>query len=163
MVRPRTLLAGTVAILGSLYGCGSGPFSAGDERALAEAQARWAAAGLVDYRVEVRTICFCVSALPVFTALDVRDGVVITAVPLESGHDDNIPLTAWPTVAEAFDVIERAAQNDAVYTEVEVEYDAEMGYPRSVDLTCRPDILDCGLTYELRNLEPLPTEGVARP
>ena len=51
--------------------------------------------------------------------------------------------------------IERAADNGDVYSAVETEYDPDLGYPKRVNLQCHPNILDCGLSYELRNLEPL--------
>jgi hypothetical protein len=120
-------------MLCAVIACGSGPLGTGDKLALAEAEERWSAAGISDYRVEVRVSCFCIHAFPGFTALEVRDGQVVAARAVDPDPDvEDIPLDVWPTVPAAFETIERAA-----------------------DLECHPNILDCGLSYELRNLEPL--------
>jgi hypothetical protein len=122
-----------LVMLCAVIACGSGPLGTGDKLALAEAEERWSAAGISDYRVEVRVSCFCIHAFPGFTALEVRDGQVVAARAVDPDPDvEDIPLDVWPTVPAAFETIERAA-----------------------DLECHPNILDCGLSYELRNLEPL--------
>lgn len=143
-------------MLCAVTACGSGPLGTGDKLALAEAEERWSAAGISDYRVEVRVGCFCIHALPGFTELEVRDGQVVAAQAVDPDPDvEGIPLDLWPTVPAAFETIERAADNGDVYSSVETEYDPDLGYPRRVNLQCHPNILDCGLSYELRNLEPL--------
>jgi uncharacterized protein DUF6174 len=141
--------------LGVLIGCTENPFGVTEQRALAEARGRWEAASLVDYRVDVRLSCFCIAALPVFTQIEVRDGQVVSAQAVDSVPSPyDIPLDAWPTVPAAFDLIESAANQD-VYSDIVVQYDPGLGYPRGVDLDCHPDMLDCGARYEFRNLEPV--------
>jgi hypothetical protein len=104
---------------------------------------------------EVRLSCFCQAALPVFSRLDVRAGQVVAAEPLSPmpGAED-IPLDAWPTVPDVFDIIE-SASHQSDYTEIGAQYDPTLGYPNRLELRCKADVLDCGATYELRNVTPL--------
>jgi hypothetical protein len=85
----------------------SDAFDSGEERELEQALARWEAAGLQDYQVEVRLGCFCPAALPGFSRLTVQASQVVAAEPLTPtpGAPD-IPLSAWPTVPEVFELIE---------------------------------------------------------
>ncbi len=140
-----------VAGLSALVGC-SDAFDSGEERELAQAQARWTQAGLLDYQMEVRLGCFCQAALPGFSRLTVQAGQVVAADPLTPtpGAED-IPLAAWPTVAGVFDLIE-SASHQSDYTEIEVQYDPALGYPTRLELRCKADVLDCGARYELQNL-----------
>jgi hypothetical protein len=143
------LLAG----LSVLMGC-SDAFDSAEERELA-AQARWDDAGLLDYQVEVRLSCFCQAALPIFTRLHVRAGQVVATEPVAaSPGSEEIPLEAWPTVPEVFELIE-SASHQSIYTEIEAQYDPTLGYPTSVELRCKAEVLDCGATYDLQNLAPL--------
>lgn len=136
----------------ALAGCGDA-FSGGEEQALAEARARWDAANLFAYRVEVRVSCFCPEALPVFTRIEVRGDSVVSAEQVDSvTFPTDIPLEAWPTVLDGFELIEGAAHQD--YDEIEAQYDPIVGYPLRIELVCRPDELDCGAHYEFRNLQP---------
>jgi hypothetical protein len=147
---PWALFASTTV----LCGC-SDAFDSGEERELAQAESRWDGAGLLDYQVEARLGCFCQAALPVFTRLEVRAGQVVVAEPLApSPVSDDIPLEAWPTVPDVFDLIEGASRQ-SVYTEIEVEYDPTLGYPSRLNLRCKANVTDCGATYELQNLVPL--------
>jgi Family of unknown function (DUF6174) len=146
MSRTQDWRLGALFTLWAVSACSEGPFGARDGRDLAEATARWAGAGVGDYRVEVRTSCFCITAVAEFTELEVRDGQVVRARSLGSEpSNEEIPLDAWPTVAGAFELVENAARDDEVYSEIAVEYDPLLGYPRVVTLTCHPELVDCGL------------------
>jgi hypothetical protein len=63
-------------------------------------------------------------------------------------------------VPEVFQLIE-SASHQSDYTEVEVEYDPTLGFPRRLDLRCKVDVTDCGAGYELQNLVPLAGRIVA--
>ena len=144
---PWAVLAG----LSVLMSC-SDAFDSGEERELEQAQARWNGAGLLDYQVEVRLGCFCQAALQGFSRLTVQAGQVVAADPLTPtpGAED-IPLDAWPTVPEVFELIE-GASHQSNYTEIEAQYDRTLGYPTRLALRCKADVLDCGALYELQNL-----------
>lgn len=155
MVARRHVILGLLLGLGAMTSCGEDPFSASEQRALTEARARWEAAGLANYRVEVRLSCFCAATLPVFTRVEVLDGRVVSAQAIDSvPYPTDIPLAAWPTVVAGFELIAGAAGEDP-YSAVEAKYDPDLGYPRRIDLECRPDVTDCGALYEFRNLEPV--------
>ncbi len=46
------------------------------------------------------------------------------------------------------------ADRDDILEDVTATYDAVLGYPRTIALRCTPAVADCGITYELRNLQP---------
>jgi hypothetical protein len=143
-----------LAALGVMVSC-SDAFDSGEERELEQAQARWNGAGLQEYQVEVRLGCFCQAALPDISLLTVQAGQVVAVDPLvpTPGAED-IPLDAWPTVPDVFELIE-SASNQSDYTEVEAQYDPTLGYPTRLELRCETDVLDCGALYELQNLTPV--------
>ena len=147
---PWAVLAG----FGVMAGC-SDAFDSGEERELEQARTRWNGAGFQDYRVEVRLGCFCQAALQDFSRLTVQAGQVVAVDPLTPtpGAED-IPLDAWPTVPEVFELIESASRQSE-YTEVEAQYDPILGYPTRLQLRCEADVLDCGALYELQNLSPV--------
>jgi hypothetical protein len=149
-------LAALLTGLLALTGCGDDPFSSAEERALSQARARWEAAGVTNYLVEVRLQCFCEPSRPDFTRLEVHDGEVVSAEYLgePSGHTAT-SLEAWPTVPDAFDLIENASR-DSFVDSIEADYDPDLGYPLRVEIGCQPNVLDCGSVYEFRNLEPDP-------
>jgi len=143
--------------IGLLTSCGDDPFSSGNQRELSQAQARWEKAGVTDYHVDFRVICFCANALPGFTRLEVRAGQVVAAQQLEPLSEPmDIPLGLWPTVPAMFQTIVSAGESQT-YRTIDVDYDSELGYPRRVELECKSyrgmSIADCGATYELKNLE----------
>jgi uncharacterized protein DUF6174 len=143
------LLLGLVA----LWGCSDDSFGVIDEGSLTAARARWEAANLVDYQVEAHQSCFC-PHLQDFARLTIRDGQVVAAESLDSVPIQGIPLAAWLTVPAAFDLIASAAKQD-IYTDITAKYDPTLGYPRLIELKCQPNVADCGVVYEFRNLEPL--------
>jgi hypothetical protein len=98
---------------------------------------------LVTYTYVYQRSCEC---LPVDTApkiVEVVDGVVISvdgqpvqAVEVErSGNDDNIP-----TIEGLFDDIQRAIESNVFC--VDVQYDAELGYPLSIYINYKEIIAD---------------------
>jgi hypothetical protein len=148
----RSHLAGALLTTLGTLAC-SDAFSSSEEKQLEEAKARWESAGAVDYEADVRVSCFfCPATLPVFTRLVILGGQVVSANPLTpSPGSENIPLDAWPTVPDLFDLIE-SASHDSDYDEIDAEYDPTLGYPTKVTLRCKDDVLDCGAIYEVQNL-----------
>jgi hypothetical protein len=148
-------LVGLLLGLGVMASC-SDPFGSVEQGELIEARARWDAASLSRYRMEVRVGCFfCPASLPVFTRIEIRGDSVVSAEQLDSvPYPVDIPLDAWPTVVDAFDVIAGAAGSDH-YETIEAEYDPSLGYPRRIRLGCGSGVTDCGAVFEFRNLEPV--------
>jgi hypothetical protein len=131
--------------------CDGGPVSPG-RFGLARARAQWEAAQIADYTVESRIACFCPGHLHSWTKLAVQANHVISADPLEPLPPGAVPsLSGWKTVVELFDFIEESASN-TTYEDVDVRYHATLGYPERILVTCRRNVSDCGVSYELRSL-----------
>jgi len=89
-------------------------------------RAAWRARGILDYRVRIAMRCFCPFSPPAI--LEVRGGIPV-ALRDSMGHPAGPPLQPHAFTIEAlFDLIERAAQDDAL---VEVSYSC-LGYPASI-------------------------------
>lgn len=132
--------------------CSSSPFGLVERQELSAARARWERAAISHYRVEVKVSCFCINALPQFTLIEVHHDTVVSAEPVDPSFE--IPLEGWPTVTDAFAILERA-DDSGTYDEVDAAYEAELGYPLHLSLSCPADILDCGYSLRFRNLEPV--------
>lgn len=146
----RMLLAAAVA---ASAGCGAGPFSPSEARALAAAEARWAAQGPTHYTIEMRRICFCPPEVAEWATVEVRNGEVVAA-KLLSG--DSVPASLWsqrPPVPDVFAQL-HAPPADWV-RDVTATYDPVTGYPTAVAFDSKEDIADAGWTLEARNLVPL--------
>jgi hypothetical protein len=134
-----------------IAGCSDYPLSPRDQQLLAQAKGKWANNGSLDYTVEARILCFCPGHLAVWTRLTVRDGNVVAADPLETPPPGSEPdLTGWLTVEEEF---ERLTRPPDILEEIEVRFDAELGYPTYIRADCGPNVQDCGSVHEMRNLQ----------
>lgn len=129
-----------------------------DRNAFNEARARWQAAGISNYTIESRNLCFCPAHLNFWTRLTVRGNNVVAADPVDP-LPPNIPSQnlGWQTVAQLFEAIESAASDDSrTVTKVSVSYDPNLGFPRDVSISCGPNIADCDRSHFLRSLTRLP-------
>lgn len=139
-----------VALLVFASGCIDDPLSPGEERALREAKALWAAKGGPNYTVESKLSCFCPTHLAYWTKVTVRGGVVTSAEPMASLPQGAEPsIRGWSTIAELFARIET---HDNLVTDIDARYDAVLGYPLEVTITCKSTVSDCGSNYQTRNL-----------
>lgn len=147
-MRLGTLFALSLAVAGC-----SDSFGLGDTIALAAARHRWQEAAITEYQVDIRVSCFC---LPVgWYRVQVQDNQVVAAVQLPGLTQQPFPpLDVFSTVDEVFDQILIQTGGDNAML-VDARYDDRLGYPRKVTVTCRERIPDCGVTYELKNLNPL--------
>jgi len=138
--------------LAALYACGSSatePLSDDERTALAEARAKWNAAGLSNYVFEQRQLCFCPPGVGEWARVTVSDGRVVSAVRPEDG----LPIESGSrlTVPQLFDVIEQA-RDDEFLSDIAVEFDAQYGYPTSIGLVSKPNITDAGRSIQARAL-----------
>jgi hypothetical protein len=138
----------------ALAGC-SDSFGLGDTIALAAARHRWQEAGITEYQVDIRVTCFCLPSG--WYRIQVQDNQVVSAVSLPGPSlPPTPPLDAFSTVDEVFDQIQIQVQGgDGNAMLVDATYDDRLGYPHKVTVTCRERIPDCGVTYEIKNLDPL--------
>ncbi len=148
----RTILVGILA--GSMAACTS-PLSPGESRRLQEAEARWTARPFQAYSFEVKVGCFCAPVINQWSRVEVVNGTVTRVVTIASGNDVSPEdRTYFPTIERLFANIRQAARED--WEDIEVEFDAALGYPRWIRFVSKPDILDAGASYELRNASALP-------
>ena len=59
--------------------------------------------------------------------------------------------SGWSTDSDLFDRIEQLDQEEYIRS-VTVQYDPVLGYPQQFDVTCKPLVIDCGVSYEIRSV-----------
>jgi para-nitrobenzyl esterase len=114
--------------------------------------ARWRAQGIDDYRMLARNRCyFCDFGTMTIT---VRDGK-ITLIEDAAGNDvTNAPRAiAFRTIDEMFDLIESELQSRAY--RLSVGYDPEFGFPSSLYVDNRKEVVDDELGIVLQSFEPI--------
>jgi hypothetical protein len=107
----------------------SGCCSGGDVLSLAEARARWAAAGLQDYEYTFSLQCFCVPDYVQPVRIVVREGQVVSRTYASGGQAPDQPFAQYDTVEKLFARIEQAFLSGAA--RIHAEYDPVLGYPRN--------------------------------
>lgn len=121
------------------------PVAGGDAAAVvAEARARWAAAGIESYTATLDIRCFC--AAPETLELRVEDGRRTSPVPAALDWLD-------PTVDGIFDLIERTRLDDAA---PELAFDPDTGAPVSLRFEGELDTVDDELGLVVHDLVALP-------
>ena len=142
----RSVGLASLVLLSSLSGCGdsTGPVSG------VLGRARWAQQNLHDYTYTGRRECFCGNAGRDVTVVVLADTVFSARVV---GTTVEEPKGSWLTVEELFNLAQRSPSGNL--ERVTVEYHPELGYPTRIDEICSPNIADCGVTIETRNLEPI--------
>jgi len=150
MNRTRIALLALLLTVSQL-GCDQSPLSPSERRQLALARVRWAQHGGPDYTVESRVSCFCPPEWSYWTRLTVRGGQVVQVEAAELFPFGLMPsISGWQTVEEIFTLI--ATPEPDVVRDMALKFDAQLGYPLEVRITCRQNILDCGSLREMRNL-----------
>ena len=153
----RVVQASLLLLTIGLAGCSaSGPLDPGERRALDRARDRWNAHRPAEYTFEVRESCFCGVEANTWIEVHVRGDSVLAVTSLEAlPPGASLTPSAWPTVERLFGIVEGSSHSESI-EDVEVTYDSDYGYPRTIDLTCPKDYLDCGALYMARNLRPVP-------
>ena len=97
-----------------------------EQRELESARERWEAAGLTSYRYQIVMRCFCP---PLDAAVEVIDGLVVSARPLSEGA--TVPQSRAVTIDEMFAMLEQelGSKERGDYT---IEYHPDLGYPTRV-------------------------------
>ena len=130
-------------------GCG-GPLSPSKRSELEKARARWESAAVVNYTADSRSRCFCPGHLAVWTRLSVRDNRVTDTKPLEPlPPGSSATISGWRTVTDLFDRIEQLNREEFIKS-ITAQYDPVLGYPQQIVVVCQPNVIDCGVTYEMR-------------
>ena len=138
---------------------GSAPLSPADLTALSRAEAKWRARPFADYRYDMQQLCFCPPEVGRWTRVTIRQGKVVGAERVEP--DSTLPVTSlafWAPIDSLFSRLRQFARdqgNNGVYRDIIVEFDPTLGFPTRVEWVSRPNVLDAGATYMLRNVQPL--------
>lgn len=146
----RIVSAAPAVLLSLFLGCSdsTGPVSLGLNRI------RWEKQNLHDYVYTGRMSCFCGHSGEDVTVVVLADTVFSARV---AGTTVELPRGIWLTVDEFFDL---AQHSPGGYVErVRVEYHPALGYPTFIEQVCSPDIADCGVTIEIKNLGPVSFEN----
>jgi hypothetical protein len=120
---------------------------AGLAREWEAARARWDAAGIDDYTIAYRQLCFCPH---VAVRVEVVDGEVVNVVSL----DPEPPMSLEPedqlTVDDLFDEAREAFGADRVA----ITYDDELGYPITIDVDQILEAVDDEYTWTVESFTP---------
>jgi hypothetical protein len=141
-------VAGCALLPWELPGVGASekPVPGGPAGAALEAnRATWAAAGIDDYTLELRFLCFCPARDPV--TVTVEDGLV-TDVRTPDGQPADEWFRSFPLTVEALhEDVARTLERGGT---VEAEY-GEHGVPLRLSLDPIPEAVDDELTIEVRS------------
>jgi Family of unknown function (DUF6174) len=152
-MRSRAALATLLLVVGG--SCRStSPVEPAVRRDLHQARERRQALAPREYTFESRKIAFVDPATFTWTELHVRDDSIVgtrALEPLPVGLNAAPPGT-WHTVPRLFSDIEAFASGSSTQ-EVVATFDSTFGYPLSIEMRCRPDVTDCGVTILSRNLK----------
>jgi hypothetical protein len=128
----------------------SGPDEEEDPLAgLTAAIQAWQASGISDYELAMRRTCgecLPISALAVVVRVSGGEKTVSLA---SNGEAVEAPPHTYPDVEGLFDLIEDMVLAGA---EVEVDYDDELGFPRSISVDPVPDAIDDEFGYVIDEL-----------
>lgn len=149
----------TAAITLLLAGCGATDVSnAGEARTappetLEEARQRWQESQIVNYVVTAQMSCYCPQELVQPIRLEVEEGAVVSSEGLKQPLENFAPEDAQRlTVEGLFQFIEEASSREA--ETLEVAYDVDYGFPRSINYDGHKMIADDERQYRLSDFKP---------
>lgn len=119
---------------------------------LESARALWDSAQGGNYRFRYQKYCDCNRNEPKTTVVTISDGTVVSVHHLFAGSDREVParadsLSEYWTMDDLFDKLAGAYAGDAV---VRVDYDADLGFPSTMYIDYRPDLI--GEEIDLRGI-----------
>ncbi len=114
---------------------------------LNEARQRWESQDIQDYNLRQRNLCFCGPEVNRLTEIEVRDGIAVGWLDVESG----VPVdpqfqNSFRSVTRLFYLIQDAIDRDAV--SIIVEYQTSLGYPFDISIDYDAAVLDEEVRYE---------------
>lgn len=142
----RRLLAGLVLLLAT--SCGDSLVPGQKIVDLGTARTRWASRGYRDYSFTITSLCFCANVHPI-RAVVVGDSVT-TAVDLITNQPVDPRLVR--TVDQLFAFIQDGIARPAA--KLEVTYDAQLGYPITINYDGAINAADDEVTYNVRDVVP---------
>ncbi len=128
-----------------------------EQDALAAARARWALTNADNYLFEFRRSCFCAPDFVRPVRIEILDGIVSSAVYVDTEEPISLPLTSVPTIDDLFDEIQDAM--DRLAFSVIADYDANMGYPTSVSIDYIENAIDDEMAFFVSSFQILDASG----
>lgn len=145
----RTTIACLLVAMSALgSSCTSTPDAPPEVTALNTARTHFATPPRPSYVFTWTQSCFCSTDMTRPMKVTVTNGVIAGAVFVDNGATVGDAVRAQlKTVDGVFTMIRDAIDQD--YDEVNVQYDPQMGYPRSVSLVSSRSATDAGMTLML--------------
>jgi hypothetical protein len=113
---------------------------------------QWQDADIQHYRMEFRASCFCGREFTELVTVEVLQDSIRSVTVVSTGLSvENMPTDAWLTVAELFAAVEQAILEEA--DELQVTYNAELGYPEFIFIDLEEMVIDEEMGYQVFDLE----------
>jgi hypothetical protein len=113
---------------------------------LAQAEARWQAAGLTSYDFDLQVSCFCVAAELGPVTISVRNGQVLSVVRADSGTTvDSLYFQQYLTIDRMFATTRGFI--DGKPAAFQASYDSNLGYPTLIALDGKANVADDEVSY----------------
>ena len=122
-----------------------------EQDALAAARARWTLTNAADYVFEFQRSCFCPPDFVRPVRIEIRDGLVSSAVYVDTEEPIPPPLTSVPTIDDLFDEIQAAM--DGMAFSIMADYDADMGYPTNVSIDHIENAIDDEMAFTVSSFQ----------
>lgn len=120
-------------------------------------RAQWEAQNIQDYSYTGRAVCLFCDYSGRDVNVVVRSGAVVSATDVSTGDPADVEL--WHPIPQLFDQLEELLADETL--RVAVVYDAVLGYPRMVDISCRDEeVADCGFRRTITDLVEIGEPGV---
>lgn len=114
---------------------------------------KWEAQSINHYRFNVSLICFCAFRDKMPLSIEVKDGQVVSML-----DNQGQPITQfveefekYNTIEKLFNIVEQTSNGGA--DKVTIEYNAEHGYPQSIDIDYIEEAIDDELLLEVSEFE----------
>jgi hypothetical protein len=113
-----------------------------------EQRRQWERQNVINYTYQLNVACFCPYAGPI--SVEVRADTVYTATVIETGEAiTNLDNFSVKTIDGLFEVLEQALKEA---DKVDVDYDAQYGFPSLISIDYYKDAVDDEIGYRATNL-----------
>jgi hypothetical protein len=138
-----------------LQACGREPVHSAEADNLARARAQWSRQGPSSYRYTLYVDCFCPGLMRTPVRVVVRDGQVVSSDPTRPGLDsfDLKSIRDHDTVLDLFAEVQQAIDREPF--QLEVEYHPELGYPVSLWVDLRQEVIDEEYGFRISSFHPM--------
>lgn len=118
---------------------------------------KWRANGYRNYTMVMHRVCFCGEVGP-YNVIVMNDSVVLAT--LVSNGNPSDAKRYLPTINKLFDFIDESIRKPVA--QIDVTYDATLGYPREINYDGSAGIADDELFYTISDVKPLATTAGVR-